>query len=160
MNLTELKTLFGQIKAENNIDKLLEHKFNLQLEEGEQHVYLHSLEPDDTIQRSETKSIIGSLHSLKSILEEKIQLVRASNKEQRRKEIELQEEINRENKKAEKKYNIEESKFVMAAKRLLDRKTYNAILNAAQNLPHNEINKMKPRNLVGLLEKENTLYEN
>jgi len=152
MNLSELKIKFESIQKENSIDKLLEHRFNLQIEEGEMHVYLHSLDDSQQIEKSETKSIIGSIQSIKLVINERIELLKTAMKDQKRKEREAKELKNKESNKAERKFNIEESKFVLAAKRLLDGKTYKAILKASQDLPHSKINNMKRKNLENLIE--------
>lgn len=149
MTLDTLQKLFETIQDETELKNLMEHKFNLSIEVGKLHMLLH--DGNASADRSHTLASINAASTLETIINDKIQLIKQSEIEARRKSnIESQKESQRE-KRDFKRYNIEESNLAVAAKKLLNRSTYMAIVKVAQEMPHRDIRKLKQKDLPMLI---------
>lgn len=152
ISLVELQEMFEKVQEEENSDNLNEHKFNLQIEENKLHVRLHepNLLPED---KSNLIAVIKTATLLRGILNSRIENLKEE-KGQKRKELNRnnQNELHNDAKMF-RKFNIEESNLALAAKRLLDKHTYQALIKCAQEMKHSEINKLKQKDLKSLIEK-------
>ena len=149
MTLQILQELFEKIQPETDLNNLMERKFNLTMELGKLHVLLH--DGNSSRDRSDVLACINAGQVLESIVNDKIQDIRQKELDARKRANIENDQLAREEKRAWKRYNIEESNFVTAAKRVLNRSTYQAIVKIAQEMPHKDIRKLRQKDLPMLI---------
>jgi hypothetical protein len=149
MTLETLQELFERVQSETELSNLIEHKFNLSIEIGKLHIALH--DGNSSSERSNTIALINASGTLETIINDKIQEIKQSKLDDRRRLNTEQQRLNKDNKKALHKYNIQESNLALAAKRVLNRSTYKAIIKVAEEMSHSKINKLKQRDLPFLI---------
>lgn len=134
MTLAQINELFEKIKSETSLANLFEYKVSITQQLGFMHQKMHSGMHD----RSEIITCINTTKSLMEFLEERVNEIKTDAFEQRK----ATRIANAQQRSSTKELNRLNTKFMIAAKRVLDVETYSKIISLARNLNQNEVEQL------------------